>query len=175
MSVVLKWIGAVMVIGSSGTLGFYCSGRIRKRLSQLRTVRQVLYMLKGEISYSASTLPEAFSHISRKTPQPFREFLERVSGRLKALEGENLERVWQQETRRIRKKTSLAGEDIEEWEDLGGRLGYLDRTMQLQLIDLFLSQWEEKIRLLEKECGKTCKLYQYLGVLAGLLLTVALL
>ena len=47
--------------------------------------------------------------------------------------------------------------------------------MQLQLIDLFLTQWEEKIRLLEKECGKTWRLYQYLGVLAGLLLTVVLL
>lgn len=172
---VLKWIGAMMVIVSSGALGFTCSGRLRKRLSQLRAVRQILYMLKGEISYSASTLPEAFSHIARKTPPPFREFLERVSGRLKALEGENLELVWQQEIQRIRKRTSLTGADIEEWEDLGGRLGYLDRTMQLQLIDLFLSQWEEKIRLLEKECGKTCRLYQYLGVLAGLMLAVVLL
>ena len=36
-------------------------------------------------------------------------------------------------------------------------------------------QWEEKIRLLEADCAKTCKLYQYLGVLAGLLVTVVLL
>ena len=70
---------------------------------------------------------------------------------------------------------NLSAEEIGEWEGLGGRLGYLDRRMQLQLIDLFLTQWEEKIRLLEKECGKTCRLYQYLGVLAGLLLTVVLL
>lgn len=172
---VLKWIGAVMVIGSSGLLGFYWSGRLRKRLSQLRTVRQILFMLKGEISYSAATLPEAFSHIAGKTPRPFREFLQQVSRRLGALEGENLEQVWQQEVRRIRKETSLSPEEIGEWEGLGGRLGYLDRTMQLQLIDLFLMQWEEKISHLEKECGKTCKLYQYLGVLAGMLLTVVLL
>lgn len=172
---VLKWIGAVMVIGSSGTLGFYYGGQLKRRLSQLRIVRQMLYMLKGEISYSAATLPESLSHIAGKTSQPFREFLERTSRRLGALEGENLEQIWGQEIRRIRKKTSLTGGDIEEWESLGGRLGYLDRTMQLQLIDLFLDQWEEKIRLLEKECAKTCRLYQYLGVLAGLLLTVVLL
>ena len=172
---VLKWIGAIMVIGSSGTLGFYMGGQLHRRLAQLRAVRQMLYMLKGEISYSAATLPESVAHIAGKTPQPFREFLERVSGRLDALEGENLELVWQQEVLRIRKKTSLTGDEIREWEGLGGRLGYLDRTMQLQFIDLFLMQWEEKIRLLEADCAKTCKLYQDLGVLAGLLVTLVLL
>lgn len=171
----LKWIGAVMVVGGSGALGFYYGGQLRRRLSQLRTVRQILYMLKGEIHYSAAALPESFLHIAGKTQQPFREFLEQVAGRLYALDGECLEQVWQQEVRGIRKKLSLTAEEIGEWECLGGRLGYLDRTMQLQLIDLFLEQWEGKIRLLEKECGKTCRLYQYLGVLAGLLLTVVLL
>ncbi len=172
---VLKWIGALLVIGGSGALGFCYGGQLRRRLLQLRTVRQILYMLKGEIHYSAVTLPESFFHIAAKTPQPFREFLERVAGRLYALDGECLEQVWQQELRGIKKKLNLSTEEIGEWEGLGGRLGYLDRRMQLQLIDLFLTQWEEKIRLLEKECGKTCRLYQYLGVLAGLLLTVVLL
>lgn len=172
---VLKWTGAFLVTCAGAALGFYYSGQLRNRLHQMIAVRQILYMLKGEISYSAVTLPESFFHIAGKTPQPFREFLEQVSRRLAALDGENLEQVWRQEVRRIRKKTSLVPEEIGEWEDLGGRLGYLDRAMQLQLIDLYLTQWEEKIGRLEKECQKTCRLYQYLGALAGMLLTVVLL
>lgn len=172
---VLKWIGAAMVVGGSSAMGFYCGGQLRRRLGQLRAVRQILYMLKGEIRYSAAALPEAFFGIAGKAPQPFREFLEQVAGRLHALDGECLEQVWRQELRGVRKRISLSPEEIREWESLGSRLGYLDRTMQLQMIDLFLEQWEEKVRLLERECGKTCRLYQYLGVLAGLLLTVVLL
>ena len=78
---VLKGAGAVMVIGASGYLGFYYSSRVRHRLTQMRTVRQILYMLKGEISYSASTLPESLETISGKTDRPFRGFLEIWKGR----------------------------------------------------------------------------------------------
>ena len=171
---VLKWIGAAMVTGASGTLGFYWGGRLTSRLDQMRTVRQILHMLKGEINYSVSTLAESFAVIAGKVPPPFQEFLEQAAERMEALDGRTLEQIWRQEISRIRKKTSLSAEDIREWENLGGRLGYLDRAMQLQLIDLFLLQWEEKIRVLEQECGKTCRLYRYLGILAGLLITVTL-
>ncbi len=172
---VLKGAGAVMVIGASGYLGFYYSGRTRRRLAQLRSIRQILYMLKGEISYSLSTLPESLRVISGKTDRPFREFLSRVADRTENLEGQTMEEIWKEELQAFCRKTCLNGQDLEEWESLGARLGYLDRTMQLQLIDLFLMQWEEKIRRLEGESRTVCRLYQYMGILGGLLLAVLLL
>ena len=163
-----------MVISASGYLGFYYSSRVRRRLTQMRTVRQILYMLKGEISYSASTLPESLETISGKTDRPFRGFLERVAQRLGNLEGQTMEQIWRQELQTFRRETSMKPQDLEEWESLGARLGYLDRSMQLKLIDLFLLQWEEKIRYLEKASRSICRLYQYMGILGGLLLTVML-
>lgn len=172
---VLKWTGAFLVTCAGAALGFYYSGQLRNRLHQMIAVRQILYMLKGEIGYSTSTLAEAFGGIAEKTTAPFQIFLKNVCRRMERLEGETLEQIWRQELNRIRNKTSLRGQELREWESLGTRLGYLDRTMQLQLIDLFLMQWEERIRQAEQECRNSCRLYQYMGVLGGLLLTVVLL
>lgn len=170
----MKWAGAVLVMVSAGCLGFYGGHVLTRRTEQMRAVQKIVYLLRGEIRYSLSKLPEIFEGLSRKAEPPFDSFLGTVAGRLDRMDGATMAEIWREELEACRNALSLRAEERQALEELGTGLGYLDKEMQLQLIGLFLSKWETGLAEAEKNAEKDCRLYRYLGVLGGLVLTVML-
>lgn len=54
-----KWTGAILVLFSAGGLGIWSAMQWKGRLRMLETLRQMIYFLKGEITYSRAPLAEA--------------------------------------------------------------------------------------------------------------------
>ena len=55
---------------------------------------------------------------------------------------------------------------------LGQYLGYLDIDMQENTIALYLQELEQKIRLLQEEMPARQKLYQSMGILGGIFISI---
>ena len=54
----LKWIGSMLVLFSAGGFGIWSAMQWRERLRLLEKLRQMIYFLKGEITYSHAPLAE---------------------------------------------------------------------------------------------------------------------
>lgn len=71
----MKWIGALLLIGTATLAGFEWSSRLTKRPKHIRELKSALQILEAEIIYSQVALFDAFLSVSRKIPNPLRGFL----------------------------------------------------------------------------------------------------
>ena len=71
----LKITGACLILCSAAGIGASFSGDLKRRVRELRILKQLVYMLQGEIRYARLPLPEAFCHVSVRLPVPFGTFL----------------------------------------------------------------------------------------------------
>lgn len=170
----LKAVGAAMILISTAGIGASLSGDLKRHYMELRILKQLFYMLRGEIKYTRTPLPEAFAHISARLPEPFCTFLQKTAQEMENLGGRAFEELWREQIRRELSRTHLTREDKERLEDLGEVLGYLDFEMQLSSIELYLEQLELGIRNSQETIAPKQKLYQSLGVAGGVFLVILL-
>ena len=171
----LKAAGACLVVAAAAGIGVSFSADLKKRCSELRMLKQMIYMLRGEIKYTKTPLPEAFSHIAVRLPEPFSLFLNGTAERMRRMEGETLGEIWRDQIKKDLAASHLSRQDKEQLATLGEILGYLDLEMQLSAVDLYLEQLESGIRQAQEDAGEKRKLYQTLGVAGGIFLVILLL
>ena len=171
----LKITGACLILCSAAGIGASFSGDLKRRVRELRILKQLVYMLQGGIRYARLPLPEAFCHVSVRLPVPFGTFLSETADELKKADGRTLGEVWKMEEAKHLKGLHLARADLEQLESLGEVLGYLDAEMQLAAIRLYLEQLENSIAEAQEHMGSRQKLYQSLGIAGGVFLVILLL
>ena len=66
----LKWIGSMLVLFSAGGFGIWSARQWRERLRLLEKLRQMIYFLKGEITYSHAPLAEALERVGKRETGP---------------------------------------------------------------------------------------------------------
>ena len=79
---IFKIIGCMLVIASSAGMGFYFSGEIKSRIEDLKELKKLIGLLRGDIRYASTPLPEAISAMARRSSGHFEVFLKNVSGKL---------------------------------------------------------------------------------------------
>ena len=172
MSMIIKCIGGAMTLVSASLLGFYLSQAIAFRLDDLKQLKKILVVLRGEIKYSISTLPDALESISTRTNNQYRAFFTFLSKELKKFDGNNFQSIWEKAIEEHLNDTYLNKKDIEKLKQLGETLGFLDKEMQLNSINLYLEQLGEEIKVSIEDSKQNQKLYKNIGVLGGLLLII---
>ena len=163
----LKSAGIFLILLSAAGIGYSKSRELTVREKNLRVFLQML--ICGNLS-----LPEAFRETAGKLPEMYGELLREIAGRLKQSPGHPLGDIFRQCSGKTLRELPLSKEELELISSLGGRLGYLDREMQLRQLELCE---EETLRLLEnlrKEMPEKKKIYQSLGIMGGILLAVLL-
>lgn len=168
----LKIIGMLCIICSTSGIGFLKGRDLVQRLEQLKCLQRFVIMLRGEINYVHTPLPEALYQISKKIENPFHDFLENVSKELEIKQGRGLKETWEKRLESDFFNTSLSKEDLEGFRNLGSQLGYLDTQMQVGTLNLYLEQLEMEIKRLDGSLSGSIKLYQSLGILAGTFVAV---
>ena len=171
----LKLAGACLILCSAAGIGASYSGDLKRRVRELRVIKQMMYMLQGEIRYAHLPLPEAFTHVSVRLPAPFGLFLSGIADELKKADGRTLSELWKAEEQTYIKKLHLTRTDLEQLETLGEVLGYLDTEMQLAAIRLYLEQLEQSLAEAQEQMGSRQRLYQSLGIAGGVVLVILLL
>jgi len=170
----VKLAGAIFVmIGCTG-FGQWLSRSLRMRLDELNEVKKSVLLLRGEIRYSLAPLPEAIGRIALKTKPPLKDFFEEIHKALAAMDGKSFSDIWTSSIELHLNSSHLKPEDLAIIIDFGASLGYLDKEMQLNAIDLFTQQLEHTIAEQVNSMPAKQKVYNYLGVLSGLLIVILL-
>ncbi len=171
----LKIAGAIMIFIACVGIGYGKGREYKQRIRQLLLEKRMVCMLRGEIQYAFTPLPDAFLQIAGRMDNLYGVFLKEVSVELKKQDARTLGQVWEEKAKEILKESALTKEDIKQLQALGGQLGYLDTQMQLSTIEMHLEQLENKIMSLEQEQGKRSRVCRCLGVFAGVMLNLILL
>ena len=170
----IKGIGALLILASAAGIGVSFGNDLKGRCMELRMLKQMIYMLRGEIKYTKTPLPEAFASIAVRMREPFGSFLEELAEQMGHPGKGSFGELWQERIKTRLSGTHLKREDKEQLGGLGEVLGYLDLEMQLSSIDLYLEQLELGIREAQEAARTKQKLYQSLGVAGGIFLVILL-
>ena len=171
---VAKIIGAILVIASSGGIGLYFSIILKERISDLKELNKIIVILRGEIRYASTPLPEAVGGLAYRTNGEYRRFLLAVAGELDKLEGKSFSEIWNSCVEKELVDTSLNKKDRLLLTRLGENLGYLDKEMQLNTIDLYITQIQGELDDAVDTVKEKVRLYNMLGVMAGIFITIVL-
>lgn len=168
----MRILGAFLVVAASAALGFSYSFRLGCRLEQLRQLQRMTVLLKGEISYGCSALPEALACVGRKLPEPFNGFLGQLADRLQEYPDKSFQQVFQEEALTNLGASALTAKDKEALMQMGAFLGYLDKDMQIRTMDLYLQELDKEIQDAKESVPGKQKLCRSLGIMGGLFLAL---
>ena len=167
----MKWIGMSMVLAGCIGMGLWYSSIYIKKWKMLLEIKKALIILKGEISYGKTPLPDAFYRVAEKTKGTLSAFFRRMSEELEKGNG-TVEQIWGEAIKKCISDSEIRTCDRKELEQLGSTLGYLDVEMQLQTIGLYEKQLEQSILFFEKEKESRMRLYPLLGTMGGVLICI---
>jgi len=170
-----KIIGSIIVLLSTGFLGYILSTDCRKRPEQLRELQSFLNILENRISYLSDILTEAFDQTCSLSSSVVAIFFEQASEILKNNRNMNAAAAWEQSVKQNIGKTSLNREDEKILAAFGKMLGSSDLEGQIRNIRLTISHLaaqEEKAEQLRK---KNEGMYRNLCILGGLAIVIVLL
>lgn len=170
----MKIAGCILILCSTTGIGFLYAGEIKKRQEDLYAMRNVALLLRGDIRYAMTALPEAFEHVAKRHNGRLKEFLTALSEQLNQRSGESMATIWTNCEAKLN-NTALSKKDKQTLHQLGESLGYLDKEMQLGTIDLFISQTEEELEELMKVGKERTRLYKSLGILLGVFVVIIIL
>ena len=146
---VIKWAGIGLVLLSGTGWGMWMAWRWRARLEALETLRQMIFGLKGEITYSRAPLEKALERVGRRKMDSWAVYLQERPREIAASREETFSKIWEKQVELIKKGPQgeiLDEKDIKQLAGLGGRLGYLDVDMQERThLFLYLEQLELSI------------------------------
>lgn len=173
-----KLLGAVFIIGATSMYGYSLTKELQCRIDTLKQLKRTFLLLKSEIRYSASTLPEAFMRVGEKcgTKEALvRDFFWGVGKGMRREDPPEFQALWEQEGLALAKEAHLDGRDVDKLSAAAQGLGYLDEIQQLGNIDLYVETLEEDIKELSEKYKAASRMYTGLGIMSGLFLTIILL
>jgi len=172
---ILKISGMALVLAATVLAGLYYGSFETYRSNDLQELKKALAILKSEIVFSMTPLPEAFANIGARIRKPvadiFFEFAKRLADNRRA----PIEEIWQGCIASHASKTYLNKEDISALISFGRTLGYLDRDMQASGIMITIGYIDTAVAALSTTRAKNQKLFASLGVFAGLVTVIILL
>lgn len=169
---VVKMLGMALVLGSTALAGVYFGSLESFRAADLLELKKALSILRSEIEFARTGLPEALASIGRRTSRPVGAMFTRLEELVCAERGAELAELWERSVAECVGKTYLSAEDREQLLSFGKTLGYLDAGMQLMNITLLTDYISGKVAALNENRYKSRRMYQGLGVLVGLLIIV---
>ena len=173
----MKWIGSMLVLFSAGGFGIWSAMQWRERLRLLEKLRQMIYFLKGEITYSHAPLAEALERVGKREAGPLGQLFTAAAEGICRQEGESLQEIWRRQVMDLNTdggRIPLVQEDLEQLAHLGEHLGYLDVDMQERTLKLYLEQLDLTIDYLRQNQREKCRLYTSLGIMGGMFLVIVM-
>ncbi|MDR1560041.1 MAG: stage III sporulation protein AB [Clostridiales bacterium] len=172
---ILKIVGAVLVCASSALLGLYFARLDSFRVSDLNEWKKALLILRSQIAFAAVPLPEATLCAASRVGDPVSKTLASFAERLSNRDSADIYGTWRKTLRENTSGSYLKQEDWEWLGNFGKTLGFLDRAMQLNSIDLTISYIDGKTEILSVQGEKNRRMFGSLGILGGMMTVVILL
>ncbi|WP_164670340.1 stage III sporulation protein SpoIIIAB [Virgibacillus doumboii] len=169
----MKWIGALLLIGTTTLAGFEISRSLNARPKQIRQLKNALQILEAEILYSQLPLPDAFQTIAKQIPQPSKSFFQSLSDFLHK-NSTDLFTIWDHEVNQLLKTSSLTGNEGEILKQFGRTLGQHDFDQQQKHIHLTINHLDRELEEARDNQYRYGKMAKSLGLLCGLFVVLLL-
>ncbi|MCL2235180.1 MAG: stage III sporulation protein AB [Defluviitaleaceae bacterium] len=160
----LTVLGGILVCLSTTLIGVYLGGAGGRRSKELLELKKSLILLKSQIDFAAYTLPQAFAHIAERATAPLDGFYRKLA---------EAPDSWEVEA--VKLKGNFHKDDLGNLALLGASLGQSDSCVQINSINMVIATIDETLGELAAKNIKETKMYRSLGVVSGLLITIALL
>lgn len=138
VSIWMKITGCILIVTGTSGYGFWMAARYGDRLKTLEQLRQMIFLLKGQIIYANAPLEEAFDAVGRRTEGELSELFLQVAGRIREQQGEAFVQIWKNEIEGLGEESALTKKDRQMLAGMGEHLGFMDRDMQERNLLLFL-------------------------------------
>lgn len=168
----IKIIGCLFVICATSGYGYSKGLEYKKHVEELERLKRVIWHLKGELSYTRTSLQEICRRVSKRVEKPYENWLISMSEIMEQKGYSALGRLWEVETLEHLQEISLATEDVEELASLGYQMGYLDVTRQEETLKWYGERLEEKRKRLSEKMEEKRRMCNLLGVLGGIFLAI---
>ena len=169
----LKILGSILIISGTFAWGYMKCTNAKDRIVQLNIIKKVMIMLRGEIKYAGTALPDALESISNRITMIFaKEFFINVSKELNEMSEKTFKTIWYENANKYLKTSALNISDLDQFKNLGDNLGYLDKDMHLNTIDLYLEHLNMDINLANEEIAQKCRVYKTVSLAAGVFITI---
>jgi len=172
---ILKLSGMILVLVTTVLAGLYYGSFQTYRSNDLQELKKALAILKSEIVFSMTPLPEAFANIGVRIRKPVADIFLEFAQRLADNRRTPIDEIWKGCIAAQASRTYLNKEDISALISFGRTLGYLDRDMQASGIMITISYIDTVVATLALTRAKNQKLFASLGAFAGLVTVIILL
>ncbi len=170
----LKLIGGLLVVVASGLTGWQMSRSYARRPVELRQFIAALQLLETEITYVATPLPEALGGVAEQIGMPAASFFRQVAGDLGAHRGCSAREAWHGALECYGIRSALGTSDLGILRGLGNSIGISDREDQSKHLRLAAEQLKTAMAMAEDAAAKNVKMWNYMGLLGGLVIVLAL-
>lgn len=172
MEYIIKACGIIMVIFATTAYGMVLCADLKKRLSELKEIKKIIFLLIGEISFGHTPFFEAAGMISGRVSKPFDAVLKRLEGEGRDMNGENAASVWKKVWKKESDALSISSHERERLYELGESLGLSDADTQKRALEEYAKELETEISGLEKSVPVKTRLYGSLGIMCGVFIAI---
>ncbi len=170
----LKILGALLLCLSGSAYGFCLAGELKDKVRLLEELNRCLLVVRGEIRFANASLPEAFGTIKHRVGAPFGELFGKVGDTLLETPDMLLSDVWEKQVRQQFEKSVFSKEELDWLCAICGQLGYLDREMQLNTIQMIMEQLALREKEARAKLADNAKVYRCIGTMCGILVALLL-
>ncbi len=170
----IKILGAILILISSGMFGQFLSSKDKYALDDLYNFKKGLILLKSEISYLRTNLSEAFLKVSENLGIGVREIFQGFSYQLENSETLDTQSAWEDSFNKNKDKLFLNKDIQKHIISFGSVLEHQDIEAIINHINFLITQIESEIEIGKARNETTKKLYKQLSVLFGCLIVVVL-
>lgn len=155
--------------------GYIYGESFRKRLLNLNECYKGVLLLQNEVVFNTTPLPEALYEISKKSKEPFNKLISNVSDDLRNGEIGDVYIAFKENYEDVKEEVYLNKEDKDILGDFLKSLGYSGVYGQEKIFNLALENLKINIKEAGEESKKNTKLYRYLGMCFGAMISIFLL
>ncbi|WP_067617626.1 hypothetical protein [Alicyclobacillus acidiphilus] len=169
----LRLVGSLLVLMSTTAIGFRMAAAYRERPREIRRLLTALNHLQAEIEFQARPLPKALTEVGHRGEGTSGKLFLAAAEHLRQ-DGSNVGQAFSSAISDVLGQSALRPSDLEPVQAIANSLSTMDARhlrSQFGLAADTLSQAEEDAR---EEAAKTARLWQYLGILAGVMLVILL-
>ena len=163
-----KIIGGMIVLVTSAAIGFDKANNVSLHRKELEEIQRIFTMIQTELKYIKTPLGEMFLKLQNKTEGKYKSWLIDISKELQAFQQGTFEEIWNTSIENHFKESFLTKLELEELKQIGKNISHMEA------LDLFLTQIELFIQYTREEEKAKKKLYQSMGIMAGIFLVIML-
>lgn len=171
----LKIMLIIVIFTICSTVGYIYGDSFRKRFQHLKESHKGITLLQNQVIYNNTPLPEALEDVANKMKAPMGDLINSVANRLsKGVDGDVYSN-FSEEYKKVEKDFYFEKEDKSILEDFLKSLGDSGIYGQEKIFRLTLENLRVNIDEASELAKKNTKLYRYLGICLGAMISIFLL